>query len=59
MWVSWPHTYLLVSKTLLLEPLDFPGDSDHQGQSQLLREKRQEWWEESSEHPFLPPYSNP
>lgn len=55
MWVSRPHTYLLAAKIWLLEPLDCLGDSDHQGQSQLLGEKRQGWWEESPEHPFLPP----
>lgn len=55
MWVSWPQTYLLAAGTWLLEPLDCPGDSDHQGQSQLLGGERQGWWEDSSGHPFLPP----
>ena len=34
--VSWPQAYLLASGTWLLELLDCLGDSDHQGQSQLL-----------------------
>lgn len=39
--ILWPQTYLLAAGTWLLEPLDCPGDSDHQGQSQLLGG---EWW---------------
>lgn len=58
MWVSWPQTYLLAAGTWLLEPLDCPGDSDQQGQSQLLGGERQRWWEDSSRHPFLPPCRN-
>lgn len=34
--VSCPQAYLLAAGTWLLELLDCPGDSDHQGQSQLL-----------------------
>lgn len=37
--VSCPQAYLLAAGTWLLELLDCPGDSDHQGQSQLGPQK--------------------